>query len=148
MPTVQGSALLVSKSSEAKQASGTQPSEAPGTAMGAMGTVTAMAVAVSDVPCLGPARKGAGLPQLCGPLTWDRECLGYSCRELYCFMETVTCHWESLAMPPGRLDNDNRCLAGFSQFFCLKPLPCRMSTCEGHCSFSSHVTLSCFCPLL
>lgn len=48
-----------------------------------------------------------------------------------------------MSVPPGKLDNDNRWLAGF----CLKPFPCRMSTCEGDCPFSSHFTLSCFCSL-
>ena len=102
----------------------------------------------SDVPCLGPARKEAGLPQLCGPLTWDRGYLGYSCRELHCFMETVTCHWESSSVPPGRLDNDNRCLACFPQCFCLKPFPCKMVPVKGTVPFLHislcHVSVPCF----
>lgn len=66
-----------------KRPLGTQPSEAPGTAMAAMGTATHGCRLFSDVLCLSPSRKGTGLPQLSGPLTWDRGYLGYSCRELH-----------------------------------------------------------------
>lgn len=74
MPGVQGSGLPVTESSEAEQALETQLSEAPGAALAAVrGTVILPWLwTVSSAPCLGPASKGAGLPQLGSLLTWNR----------------------------------------------------------------------------
>lgn len=139
---------LVRESSEAEQAFGS-----PGYSHGNCKAdwATAMAVDRYSVPCLCPAREGAGLPQPDSLLTWHRVYLSYSVGSFIASWKL--CHL-SLGIivcgppPPERLDSDNWWLADFSQCSCLNLFPCRTGDCEGHGPFSSHFTISCFCPLL
>lgn len=83
---------------------GTQLSEALGTAMATIRQTEPLPWlwTAYNVPCLCPAREGAGLPQPGRLLTWHRVYLGYS---VLLHGNSATCHWGSLSVPPERLDS-------------------------------------------